>query len=149
VARHVLLTQRAYGRGVNLPPQAYLNFPMRWKRNSNGYSPFSTTAIPTDLMGILPDATGSGKSKMAVYKLVLSIYRLVDKIERRFQRKILYLRCPVTQEKNSDNLNQTGSRKSNMAASKPEILKSLLVDKIETKFRRLDLHFRGPAFEWD
>jgi len=48
-------------------------------------------------MGILPNVTGSGKSKMAVYKLVLSIYRLVDKIERRFQRKTLYLRCPATQ----------------------------------------------------
>jgi len=33
-------------------------------------------------MGILPDVTGSGKSKMAVYKLVISIYRLVDEIER-------------------------------------------------------------------
>jgi len=50
---------------------------------------FSTTAIPTELMGILPDVTGSGKSKMAVYKLVLSIYRLVDEIERRFQQKTL------------------------------------------------------------
>jgi len=78
---------------------------------------------------------------MAVYKLVLSIYRLVDKIERRFQRKTLYLRCPVTQENNGDNLNQTGSVKSNMAASKPEILISQLLDEIETKFRRLDLHF--------
>jgi len=58
--------------------------------------PFSKTAIPTELMGILPDVTGSGKSKMPVYKLVLSIYRLVDEIERRFQRKTLYLRCPVT-----------------------------------------------------
>jgi len=56
-------------------------------------------------MGILPDVTGSGKSNMAVYKLVLSIYRLVNEIERRFQRKTLYLRCPGTQEKNGDNLN--------------------------------------------
>jgi len=52
-----------------------------------------------ELMGILPDVIGSGKSKMAVYKLVLSIYRLVDEKERRFQRTTLYLRCPVTQEK--------------------------------------------------
>jgi len=73
-------------------------------------------------MGILPDVTGSGNSKVAVYKLVLSVYRLVDEIERRFQRKTLYLRCLVTQGKNGDNLNQTGSGKSNMAASKPEIL---------------------------
>jgi len=50
-------------------------------------------------MGILPDVTGSGKSKMAVYKLVLSINRLVDERERRFQRKTVYLRYPVTQEK--------------------------------------------------
>jgi len=35
-------------------------------------------------MGILPEITGSGKSKMAVYKLVLSIYRLVDEIEDDF-----------------------------------------------------------------
>jgi len=40
-------------------------------------------------MGILPYVTGSGKSKMAVYKLVLSIYRLVDEIERQFKRKTL------------------------------------------------------------
>jgi len=59
-------------------------------------------------MEILPDVTGSGKSKMAVYKLVLSIYRLVDKIERRFQQKTLYFRWRITQEKNGDDLNQTG-----------------------------------------
>jgi len=91
-------------------------------------------------MGILSDVTGSGKSKMAVYKLVLSKNRLVDKIERRFQRNTLYLRCPVTQGKNGDNLNQTGSGKSNIAASKPEILITQLLDKIETKFRRPHLH---------
>jgi len=129
-------------------PQAYLNFPMRQKQNSNGNPPFSTTAILTKLMGILPDVTGSGKSKMAVYKLELSIYRLVDEIERRFQWKTLYLRCPITQGKNGDNLNQTGSGKSNMAASKPAILISRLLDEIETKFRWLHLHFWGPAFEW-
>jgi len=38
-------------------------------------------------MGIQPDVTGSGKSKMAIDKLVLSIYRLVDETERRFQWK--------------------------------------------------------------
>jgi len=43
-------------------------------------------------MGILPDVTGSGKSKMAFHTLVLSIYRLVDEIERQFQQKNLYLR---------------------------------------------------------
>jgi len=49
------------------------------------------------LTGKLPDVTGSGKSKMAAYKLVLSIYRLVDEIEGPFQRQTLYLRCPVIQ----------------------------------------------------
>jgi len=78
---------------------------------------------------------------MAVYKLVLSIYRLVGEIARRFQRKIQYIKCPVTQGKNGDNLNQTGSGKFNMAASKPEILIYQLLDEIETKFRRLHLHF--------
>jgi len=87
-----------------------------------------------ELMGILPDVTGSGKSKMAVYKLVLSICRLVDEIKRRFQWKTLCLRCPVTQGKYGDNLNQTGSGKSNIAAFKPEILISQLLDEIETKF---------------
>jgi len=107
-------------------------------------------AIPTELMvHKLPEVTGSGQSKMVVYKLVLSIYRLVDEIERRFQRKPLYLKCPVTQGKNGDNLNQTGSGKFNMAASKPEILISQLLDEIETKFRWLDLHFLDPAFEWN
>jgi len=33
---------------------------------------FSTTAIPMELIGILTHVSGSGKSKMAVYKLVLS-----------------------------------------------------------------------------
>jgi len=42
-----------------------------------------------ELMGILTDVTGSGKSKMAVYKPELSIYKLIDEIERRFQRKTL------------------------------------------------------------
>jgi len=57
-------------------------------------------------MGILLDVAGGGISKMAVYKLVLSIYRLVDEIEIRFQRKTLYLRWRVTQEKNGDDLNK-------------------------------------------
>jgi len=55
---------------------------MRWKQNSNGYHPpLSKTAIPMELTGILPDVTGSGTSKMEAYKLVVSTYRLVDKIE--------------------------------------------------------------------
>jgi len=40
-------------------------YSMRWKQNFNGYPPFLTTDIPIALMGILRDATGSGKSKMA------------------------------------------------------------------------------------
>jgi len=72
-------------------------------------SPFSTTATPTELMEILPGATESGTSKMAVNKLVLLIYSIVDEIEIRFQQKTLYLRCPVTQEKNGVKLNQTRS----------------------------------------
>jgi len=55
--------------------------------------------------GIPPDVTGSGNSKMAVYELVLSIYCLVDEIERRLQRKTQYLICPKTQGENGDNLN--------------------------------------------
>jgi len=82
-------------------------------------------------MGILPNITGSGKSKIVVYKLLLSTYRLVDKTERRFQLKTLYLRIPVTQGKDGDNLNQTGSGKSSVAATKPEILISQLLDKIK------------------
>jgi len=78
---------------------------------------------------------------MAVNKLVQSIYRLVDEIEKLFQRKPLYLRCPVTQGKNVDNLNQTGSGQSNMVASKPEILLTQLLEEIKTKFRRLNLQF--------
>ena len=46
--------------------------------------PFSTTAIPMALTGILPDLTGNGKSKMVVYKLVVSIKWLADGIERQF-----------------------------------------------------------------
>jgi len=126
--------------GGNLPP-GISQLPDEIEAKFKRLPPFSTTAIQTELMEILPDVTGSGKSTMAVYKLVLSIYWLVDEIEIRFQWKILHLRCPVTQGKNGDNLNQTRSGKSNMAASKPEILISELLDEIETKFRQLHLHF--------
>jgi len=81
------------------------------------------------------------KSKMADKNMVLSIYRLEDKIEKRFQRKTLYLGRPVTQGKNGDNLNLIGSGKSNLAASQPKILISQLLDEIETKYQRLNLHF--------
>jgi hypothetical protein len=60
----------------------------------NGNPPFPTTAIPMELTVILPDVTGSRKTKIAAYKGVLSI-RLVDKIGRPFQRQTLHLRCPV------------------------------------------------------
>jgi len=126
--------------GGNLPP-GISQPPDEIEAKFQLLSPFLTTAIQMELMGILPDVTGSGKSKMAVYKLVPSIYRLVDEIERRFQRKTLYLRCPVTQGKNGCNLNQTGSGNFNKAVSKPEILISRLLDEIETKFRRLHLNF--------
>jgi len=65
-------------------------------------------AIPTELIGKLPDVTGSGKSKMALYNLVVLIDSLVHEVERRFQRKTLYLRCPVTQGKNDDKRNFDG-----------------------------------------
>jgi len=52
-----------------------------------------------ELMGILPDVTGSEKSKMAAEKLVVSIFRLVDEIEGQFQRLTLCSRCPVTHRK--------------------------------------------------
>jgi len=78
--------------GGNLPHWHILTSQWDRNKNSNGHPPFSMTAISTELMAILPEVTGSGKSKMAVYKLVLSIYRLVDEIERRFQQKTLYLR---------------------------------------------------------
>ena len=48
---------------------------------------FSTTAIPMALTGILPDLKWNGKSKMAAYKLVASIYRLAGEIEGQFQRQ--------------------------------------------------------------
>ena len=102
------------------------------------------------LTGILQDFTGNGKSKMAAYKLVVSIKWPADEIEGQFQRQTLCFRCPVTPpKKDCDNLNQTGSRNCNMAASEPEMPISQLPGEIETKFQRLNQHFRGPAIEWD
>ena len=74
----ISLTQQTMG-GNSLPGISQL--PDEWKPNSNGYPPLSTTTIPVELTGILPDITGSGKSEMVAYKLVVSIYRLVDKVK--------------------------------------------------------------------
>jgi hypothetical protein len=48
----------------------YISFPMRYERNSDGnlpHSPFPTMVIPRELMRILPDVTGNGKSKLAAF----------------------------------------------------------------------------------
>jgi len=44
-----------------------------------------------ELIGIMLDVTGNGKSKMAAYKLVVSIYMLADEIEGQCQRVIIPL----------------------------------------------------------
>jgi len=92
VTRHVLLTQfkRAYAWGINLPP-GISQLPDEIKAKFQRLPPIFDDGHSNGTNGILPDVTGSEKSKMAVYKLVLSIYKLVDEIEKRFQRKTLYL----------------------------------------------------------
>jgi len=77
----VLPTQKTYGGGVKLLPgisQLLDEIEAKFQR----LPLFSTTAIPMELTGILSHVTGSGKSKMAAYKLVVSIYRLVDEIKK-------------------------------------------------------------------
>jgi len=44
-------------------PQAYFNFPMRKSKIPTATPQFSITVIPTELMGILPDVTGSGNPR--------------------------------------------------------------------------------------
>jgi hypothetical protein len=77
--------------GVKLPP-GISQLPDKIEATFQRLPPpsISTTVIPMELTRILPDVTGSGKSKMAVYKLVLSKYRLVDEIERPFKRQTLF-----------------------------------------------------------
>jgi len=52
--------------GDNLPP-GKSQLPDEIEAQFQWLPPVLKTAIPTELMGILPDVTGSGKSKMAVY----------------------------------------------------------------------------------
>jgi len=47
--------------GGNLPP-GISQLPDEIEAKFQRLPPFSTTAIPTELMGILPDVTGSGRS---------------------------------------------------------------------------------------
>ena len=48
--------------------------------------PISMTAIPMEVPAEVPDATGTGKSKMAATKLQTRISQLVNKIATKFQR---------------------------------------------------------------
>jgi len=53
-----------YSQKTGKLPPGISQLPDEIKQNSKGYPPFLTTAIPMELTGILPDVTGSGKSKI-------------------------------------------------------------------------------------
>ena len=114
--------------------------------------PFSTTAIPMALTGILPDLTGNGKSKKAACKLVVSIMWLAPC--RRDSRTISTAN-PVFQMSGNplkeELWKSEPNRKSKLqyGCLQTEIPISQLPGEIEMKFQRLNLHFRGPAIEWD
>jgi hypothetical protein len=58
---------------------------------------FSGSSNSMELVGILSDKTGSGKSKMAAAKPELHISQPLDEIETKFQRLNLHLRGQATQ----------------------------------------------------
>ena len=64
---------------------------------------FSGSSNPTEILGMLCDQTGSGKSKMTtpqeVEKREMHIYRLVCEIETKFKRLIQHLLGPAIQRK--------------------------------------------------
>ena len=123
-----------------------MDFSFPVKSGSNPVSAIGMAVVKNEGQ---PDFTGNIKSKMAAYKLVVSIKWLADEIEGHFQRQNpVFQMSSNSPKKNCDNLNQTGSRNRNMAASKPEIPIFQLPDEIETIFQRINLHFRVPAIEW-
>ena len=115
--------------------------------------PLSYTVIPLELRVKLPDATGSGKSKLAACKLEIRITQRVHKLTTKFQRRYLCFRGPAIQWKLlqccTTKREETESGKSKIVACKLEIRKTQLVHMIITKFQRLSTHFRGPATRWD
>ena len=57
--------------------------------------PFSKTPIPMEVPVKLPDATGSGKSKMAASKFEIRVSQLVYKKAMQYQRQYLCFCCPT------------------------------------------------------
>ena len=76
LTQHVLLLTKKPIEVWEYSTGKYISFPMRYERNSDGnlpHSPFPTMVIPRELMRILPDVTGNGKSKLAAFIHELSI----------------------------------------------------------------------------
>ena len=78
------------------PYKQYISCYTRWRHIFNGYSTFSLTAIPMELLVILPDTTGYGKSKMAACKLERRISIGIHKIATKFQRLYLCFRVQLS-----------------------------------------------------
>jgi len=69
------------------------------------------TVLPIVLKETLPAFTGSTKSKMADFKLILAINRLVNELGGHLHRLSLYLSYPATTGQECNNLDQTGISK--------------------------------------
>ena len=74
---------------------------------------------------MLPQETGSEKSKMTASNLEILISQLVHKIAMKFQRQHQCFRGPATNDAIAGTV--SGRRKSKMAATKPAILISQLL----------------------
>ena len=113
---------------------------------------FSGTPNPMKILVKLPDATGSGKSKMAAKKLEIHISPLVQKIATKLQRLYLGVWVQLSNGSGGNAVRPNGEKpeveKSKMAAYKLEIRLCQLVYKIAMQFQRLYLCFRGPAILW-
>src|SRR5208282_5890424 len=94
--------------------------------------PFLESRNTADLLGILPDVTGSRKLKMATVKPEVLISQPLDKIATPFQRLTHFSRSTNSAALLRILPDATGSRILKMAATKPEVLISQPLDKIAT-----------------
>ena len=104
-----------------------------------------------ELSRILSNQTGSGKSKMATYKLEIPISRLVDEIEAKFQRLSPVFQGPAIQRKtlNIVRPNRKWKIQDRGFQNRNYLIIVRLVDEIKTKSQRLNLHFRDEAIQGD
>ena len=133
---------------VKLPPTCFSGSRLARNKIPAATPPFSGTRNSKVLLRILPDVTGSGKSKMAVVKQEMFIYPLLDNIATKFQRLPQFSRSSNTNILIPISTDAWKWHKFKMAAAKPEVFTCHfkntilirifpLLDEIATKFQRL------------